>query len=255
MDSPRAVQQLSTLTMKFLVVLALSTLAMAEPEANADAQQFIYNGYNGYYGNYGYNLLPYAYHPYSTYHYGKRDAEAEAEPQLINPTIYSGVLPSVHYPVVQKTVVAKKEGEVAPLIYNTLPVQTPLVYNTAVKTPLVYNTAVKTPVVYNTALRTQPLLNAFSTLKTFTTPVVSKSVISKREAEADPAVLYTNQHPLVYNTLPLLNTGLNTHLVPTAVKTPLLKTLDNAVVPTVGGYIHSSHAGICTNNIGVRVPC
>merc|ERR1711990_284963 len=199
----------SSNTMKFLVVLALSALAMAEPEANADAQQYLYNGY---YGNYGYNLLPYAYHPYSTYHYGKRDAEAEAEPQLINPTIYSGVLPSVHYPVVQKTVVAKKEGEVAPLIYNTLPVQTPLVYNTAVKTPLVYNTAVKTPlvyntvvktplvyntvvktpVVYNTALHTQPLLNAFPTLKTFTTPVVSKSVISKREAEADPAVLYTN---------------------------------------------------------------
>merc|ERR1712203_840940 len=107
--------------------------------------------------------------------------------------------------------------------YNTA-VKTPLVYNTAVQTPLVYNTAVKTPVVYNTALHTQPLLNAFPTLKTFTTPVVSKSVISKREAEADPAVLYTNQHSLVYNTLPLLNTG------------------DNAVVPTVGGYIHSSHA-------------
>merc|ERR1711990_975117 len=226
-------------TMKFLVVLALSALAMAEPEANADAQQYLYNGY---YGNYGYNLFPYGYNYPTAYHYGKRDAEAEAEPQLINPTIYSGVLPTVHYPVVQKTVVDAA-------------VKTPLVYNTAVQTPLVYNTAVKTPVVYNTALHAQPLLNAFPTLKTFTTPVVSKSVISKREAEADPAVLYTNQHPLVYNTLPLLNTGLNSHLVPTAVKTPLLKTLDNAVVPTVGGYIHSSHAGICTNNIGVRVPC
>merc|ERR1711990_1355094 len=229
----------SSNTMKFLVVLALSALAMAEPEANADAQQYLYNGY---YGNYGYNLFPYGYNYPTAYHYGKRDAEAEAEPQLINPTIYSGVLPTVHYPVVQKTVVDAS-------------VKTPLVYNTAVQTPLVYNTAVKTPVVYNTALHAQPLLNAFPTLKTFTTPVVSKSVISKREAEADPAVLYTNQHPLVYNTLPLLNTGLNTHLVPTAVKTPLLKTLDNAVVPTVGGYIHSSHAGICTNNIGVRVPC
>merc|ERR1711990_1224975 len=239
----------SSNTMKFLVVLALSALAMAEPEANADAQQYLYNGY---YGNYGYNLFPYGYNYPTAYHYGKRDAEAEAEPQLINPTIYSGVLPTVHYPVVQKTVVDASVK--TPLVYNTA-VKTPLVYNTAVQTPLVYNTAVKTPVVYNTALHTQPLLNAFPTLKTFTTPVVSKSVISKREAEADPAVLYTNQHPLVYNPLPLLNTGLNTHLVPTAVKTPLLKTLDNAVVPTVGGYIHSSHAGICTNNIGVRVPC
>merc|ERR1711878_31904 len=201
--------QSSNLTMKFFVVLALSALAMAEPEGNADAQ-------------------------------------------LFNPTIYNGVLPTLHYPVVQKTVVEKKEGELAPLIYNTLPL----------KTPVVYNTAVKTPVVYNTALHTQPLLNAFPTLKTFTTPVVSKSVISKREAEADPTLLYTNSAlhtPLVYNTHPLVSTGLHTPLLPkvytTPVKTPLIKTVDNAVVPTLGGYIHSSHAGICTNNMGVVVSC
>merc|ERR1712064_207956 len=121
-------------TMKFFVVLALSALAMAEPEGNADAQ-------------------------------------------LFNPTIYNGVLPTLHYPVVQKPVVEKKEGEHAPLIYNPLPLQTPIVYNTAVKTPIVYNTAVKTPVVYNTAVKTHTLLNALPTLKTFTTPVVSKSVI------------------------------------------------------------------------------
>merc|ERR1712141_404969 len=151
-------------------------------------------------------------------------------------------------------------------------------YNPAVQTPLVY----KTPLVntvYNTAL-TNPLLSkVFPSLKTITTPVVSH--ITKREAEADPALLYTTgvQTPLAYNTAvqtPLLktavhqpivyntpvqtplvyNTPVQTPLVyNTAVHTPLLKTVDNAVVPAVGGYIHSSHVGVCTNNLGVRVPC
>merc|ERR1712141_952762 len=153
-------------------------------------------------------------------------------------------------------------------------------YNPAVQTPLVY----KTPLVntvYNTAL-TNPLLSkVFPSLKTITTPVVSH--ITKREAEADPALLYTTgvQTPLAYNTAvqtPLvynINTAVQTPLLKTAVhqpivyntpvqtplvyntpvQTPLLKTVDNAVVPAVGGYIHSSHVGVCTNNLGVRVPC
>merc|ERR1711981_1082520 len=203
------------LTMKFFVVLALLGLALAEPEAKADPQLI----------HYGYG---------------------------IHPTIYNGVYPSVHSPVVLKTVVEKKGEEVTPVIYNSLPVHTPgLVYNTALKTPLVGT-------VYNTALHTPTLFNAFPTLKTFPTPVVSS--ISKREAEADPLV-YTNSlplttgihHPLVYNTLPH-TTGLHTPLVYNTVKTPLVKTVDNAVVPTVGGYIHSSHVGVCTNNMGVQVP-
>merc|ERR1711981_1010344 len=105
-----------------------------------------------------------------------------------------------------------------------------------------------------------------------TTPVVSH--ITKREAEADPAFVYTTgvQTPLVYNTpvqTPLVyntNTAVQTPLVyntpvqtplvyNTPVHTPLLKTVDNAVVPAVGGYIHSSHVGVCTNNLGIRVPC
>merc|ERR1712141_260886 len=141
-------------------------------------------------------------------------------------------------------------------------------YNPAVQTPLVS----KTPLVntvYNTAL-TNPLLSkVFPSLKTITTPVVSH--ITKREAEADPALLYTTgvQTPLANNTAvqtPLLktavhqpivyNTPVQTPLVyNTPVQTPLLKTVDNAVVPAVGGYIHSSHVGVCTNNLGVRVPC
>merc|ERR1712088_115922 len=243
----------SPVSMKFIVVLALAGLAMAEPEAKADSLPYGYPGY-GYSTTYGHG---YPYHGY----YGKREAEAEAEadPQLLINNVGLGLHPSTYgvynYPVVQKTV----EKKVVPAIYNTLPVHTPVVYNTAVKTPVVstvYNTALKTPLVntvYNTGLHTPTLLNAFPTLKTFTSPVVS--TISKREAEADPTLVYNTlplttglYHPSIYNSvIPKVYTS--------AVQTPLLKTVDNAVVPTLGGYIHSSHVGVCTNNLGVRVPC
>merc|ERR1711990_1068637 len=259
----------SPVSMKFIVVLALAGLAMAEPEAKADSLLYGYPGY-GYTGYTGYTGHGYPYHGY----YGKREAEAEAEadPQLLINNVGLGLHPSTYgvynYPVVQKTL----EKKVVPAIYNTLPVHTPVVYNTAVKTPVVstvyntglhtplvntvYNTAVKTPLVntvYNTGLHTPTLLNAFPTLKTFTSPVVS--TISKREAEADPTLVYNTlplttglYHPSIYNSvIPKVYTS--------AVQTPLLKTVDNAVVPTLGGYIHSSHVGVCTNNLGVRVPC
>merc|ERR1712158_348544 len=245
----------SPVSMKFIVVLALAGLAMAEPEAKADSLLYGYPGYGytGYTGYTGYGYPGYGYsttyghgYPYHGY-YGKREAEAEAEadPQLLINNVGLGLHPSTYgvynYPVVQKTV----EKKVVPATYNTLPVHT-YTYNTAVKTPLV-NT------VYNTGLHTPTLLNAFPTLKTFTSPVVS--TISKRESEADPTLVYNAlplttglYHPSIYNSvIPKVYTS--------AVQTPLLKTVDNAVVPTLGGYIHSSHVGVCTNNLGVRVPC
>merc|ERR1712184_201923 len=99
-------------------------------------------------------------------------------------------------------------------------------------------------------------------------PVVS--TVSKREAEAEADPLVYPNTPLVYNAAaqtPLVyNAAAHTPLVyntavqdpvvyKTAVNTPLVKTPENAVVPTVGGYIHSSHVGVCTNNLGIRVPC
>merc|ERR1712062_800988 len=166
-----------SLTMKFLVVLALAGLAMAEPEADPAVV----------YPNFGYGYArPAVYqaqgvYPYSTYlpsnyynFYGKRDAEAD--PQLL---LQHTLTPYTTY----KSSVAK-----------------PVVYNSALHTPVVYNSAVHSPVVYNSAVHT----------------------------------------PTVYKTV---------------VNTPLVKTPENAVVPTVGGYIHSSHVGVCTNNLGIRVPC
>merc|ERR1739844_303702 len=153
----------SPVSMKFIVVLALAGLAMAEPEAKADS---LLSGYTGYgYPGYGYSTTYGHGYPYHGY-YGKREAEAEAEadPQLLINNVGLGLHPSTYgvynYPVVQKTL----EKKVVPAIYNTLPVHTPVVYNTAVKTPVVstvYNTGLHTPLVntvYNTALKT-PLVN------------------------------------------------------------------------------------------------
>merc|ERR1712088_1248443 len=117
--------------MKFLVVLALLALAMAEPEA--DAQLLYHTGYHPY--NYGYAGYPHAYHTYS-----KREAEAEpeADPALIYSANTLPLTTGLHH---------------SPLV--SAAVQTPLVYNSAavstgVHQPIVYNSAVQTPLTYHT---------------------------------------------------------------------------------------------------------
>merc|ERR1711953_1287863 len=170
----------TSLSMKFLVVLALIAMALAEPEADP---ALVYTT----------NTLPLttsALHPPLVYNtqalqkhlvytttgvhhplvynsavrtplvfpsYGKREAEAEpeAEAEADPALIYTNTLPAVHSTVH------------SPLVY-TSGVQTPLVYNTALQTPLVYNSAVKTPVVYNS-----PLVNTVYNTP-LTTPVLSK---------------------------------------------------------------------------------
>merc|ERR1711993_199083 len=239
----------TSLSMKFLVVLALIAMALAEPEADP---ALVYTT----------NTLPLttsALHPPLVYNtqalqkhlvytttgvhhplvynsavqtplvfnsYGKREAEAEpeaeaeAEAEADPALIYTNTLPAVHSTVHSPLVYTS--GVQTPLVYNTpaqtqapvvykSTVKTPVVYNSAVQTPLVYNSAVQTPLVYNTPLvntvyntpLTTPVLSkVFPSLKT--APVVSH--IAKREAEADPALLYTTgvphavHTPLVYNT-------------------------------------------------------
>merc|ERR1739845_70192 len=101
------------------------------------------------------------------------------------------------------------------------------------------------------------------------TPVVntvgSTVYYGKREAEADPALLYTNAVPAVHSVVgthavvgsPLVH---HTYAVPTVAKTvvpavTVAKAADHGVVGTYAGLVHSSHAGICLNNVGVQVPC
>ena len=194
--------------MKFLVVLALAGLAMAEPEA---APQY---------------PIRYGYSPQNYLGYGLHHS------------------PVYNFPVVQKTVVKNAVAK-------------PVVYTSSVNTPFPASPLLSSlyPKVFRT-LNT-PLVNTFGGLKTLTPAVVSS--IAKREAdpEADPQITTGLQYPVVYNTA--LHNKVYTNLghtpVVQAVHTPLVKTLDHAVVLTSAGPVHSSHVGVCTNHVGIRVPC
>merc|ERR1712001_571174 len=242
--------------MGFLAVLALIAMAMAEPEADP---ALIYTT----------NTLPLT----SAVHHSPLVSPLVYTTGVHQPIVYNS---AVQTPVVYKThpVAEKTEKVSSPVVYtHALPLHKPVVYNSAVQTPLIYNSAIQAPLTYNTALTTPVLSKVFPSLKTLTTtPVVSHIAKREAEAEADPALVYTTgvHHPMVYNsavqtpvvyktpvqTPVVYNSAVQTPLVyNTAVHTPLLKTVDNAVVPAVGGYIHSSHVGVCTNNLGIRVPC
>ena len=64
---------------------------------------------------------------------------------------------------------------------------------------------------------------------------LSYSHIGKREAEADPALLYAGYagypYAAAYGAFP------------------------HAVAATTAGLVHSSHVGLCTNYLGAAVPC
>merc|ERR1712141_994101 len=162
----------TSLSMKFLVVLALIAMALAEPEADpalvyttntlpltasALHTPLVYNTQalqkplvNTPLVNTPLVNTPLVYHSY-----GKREAEAEPEAEADPALIYTNTLPAVHS-TVQSTVhspLVYTSGLHAPVVYKT-PVQTPVVYNSAVQTPVVYKSAVHTPVVYNSAVHT-----------------------------------------------------------------------------------------------------
>merc|ERR1711868_308008 len=201
--------------------------AEAEPEADA------YYGYFGYARPYAYGYRSYGYPAYG--YYGKRSAEAD--PALV----YTSAVPAVH------SVVS------SPLVSALTPAAT----LKTVHTPVTYTHAVAAPAV------------TYAGVHAVHTPVVntvgSTVYYGKREAEADPALLYTNAVPAVHSVVgthavvgsPLVH---HTYAVPTVAKTvvpavTVAKAADHGVVGTYAGLVHSSHAGICLNNVGVQVPC
>merc|ERR1712227_174274 len=184
-------------------------------------------------------------YPYRYGYYGKRSAdaepEAEADPALLYTTSH-----------VVNPVTSYVAG--SPLVYNTHPVTSannvPVVkaaVNTVPVVNTVYNAAVHTPLVntvYNTLPLTHSLVNAVPAATT---------TVSKREAEADPALVYTTglttpyvHHPVVYNTA--------VHH-PVTYAASVVKAPAHGVALTAAGYTHSSNVGVCLNNMGVQVPC
>merc|ERR1719447_1964641 len=250
------------------VVLALAAMAMAEPEA--DPQLLYTAGVHTPVTSINnvpvVNAVPHVYttgvhaptvgvvgstvYSHPTVYYGKRDAEAEPEADAdafygvygysaYRPYAYSAYRPyayTTRWGYGKRSADAEAEADPA----------------------LVYTSAV--PAVHSVV--SSPLVSAL-------TPVVntvgSTVYYGKREAEADPALLYTNAVPAVHSVVgthavvgsPLVH---HTYAVPTVAKTvvpavTVAKAADHGVVGTYAGLVHSSHTGICLNNVGVQVPC
>merc|ERR1711887_511667 len=245
--------------MKMFVVLALVAAAAAEPEA--DPALVYTTGLHGLHAPLTYAAgLPLAHHTYAGV-----------------PVV--GVKSAVVKSVVEKP--ADVKVETTPITYTVPAVHHPVVYNTAVHHPVVYNAAVA-PVVAPIASHTITNYNNPEQYTAVSNGVFGPSYVAKngpvehivkREAEADPALLYSTygyptyagvygagvyglNHAGVYRYPASYVAGVPTVAGPPAVvASPLVKTPDHAVAATAFGYTHSSNVGICTNVNGVQVPC
>merc|ERR1739848_437991 len=215
-------------------------------------------------------------------------AEPEADPALVYttglhaaPVTYAAGLPLAHHTYAGVPVVGVKSAVVKSVVEKPAEVATtPVVYSTAVHHPLVYRdpkityaAALHTPVVYNAAVA--PI--ASHTITNYNNPeqytAVSNGVfgpsyvaengpvehVVKREAEADPALIYsTYGYPTYAGVYGAGVYGLHhagVYAAPAVVANPLVKTPDHAAALTAAGYTHSSNVGVCTNVHGVQVPC
>merc|ERR1711926_40156 len=252
----------SLTNMKMFVVLALAAMAMAEPEA--DPQLLYTAGVHTPVTSINnvpvVNAVPHVYttgvhaptvgvvgstvYSHPTVYYGKRDAEAEPEADAYygyygyaRPYAYG--YRSYGYPAYgyygKRSADAEPEAD-ADAFYG--------VYGYSAYRPYAYSAY--RPYAYTT-----------------------RWGYGKRsadaEAEADPALVYTSAVPAVHSVVgthavvgsPLVH---HTYAVPTVAKTvvpavTVAKAADHGVVGTYAGLVHSSHAGICLNNVGVQVPC
>ena len=105
-----------------------------------------------------------------------------------------------------------------------------------------------------------------------------RSAEAEPKAEADPALLYSTGlvNPVTYThavpavaaahtyaavpavqqvAAPVVNTVYSHVAQPLVYANPLVKVADHAVAATAAGYTHSANVGICTNNLGIQVPC
>merc|ERR1712043_64867 len=219
--------------------------AFAEPEADAKADPALL------YGAYGYGL-PYAgvYGGYRTYgaygayaggygYYGKRSADAEpeaaadaeADPALLYGAYgyglpYSSVYRSYGaYPYGYRTYGAYPYGYYGKRSADAEPEADPA---------LLYTTS-----------------NVVSPLTTAYTHVAAPLTTAYTHVAAPLTTAYTHSvaAPVVKTVVPQVAT----YTVP-AVST-VHKAPAHGVAATYAGLVHSSHVGVCLNNVGVQVPC
>merc|ERR1711910_106492 len=251
-------QSLAHINMKMFVVLALVAVAVAEPEAKPEAQF-----YGGAYYNYGaspltttfnrvvspYSAYPLTYGPPRAHYYSKR----EADPALVYSSYVSSPLAATtpcgpsgcyHSPVVKYVANPMVKTVAAPVV------ATPFAPAVASHTITSYNSPTHYTAVSN---------GVFGPSYVAKNGVVQHVV--KREAEADPALVYNNvvsPFTSTYSVGPLSTTFNHVvspyHHLPVAA-TPLATNGAHAVAATTAGWTHSSNVGVCTNVHGLQVPC
>merc|ERR1712088_1160119 len=183
--------------------------------------------------------------------------------------------------------VEKREAEAdAALFYSGL--HTPSMYSTGINS--VYNRAVVSPYTYGSSLYrnvvpavSTPVVSSYQAaipaVSSYRSPIYQgysaySHLIHKREAEADPALVYSGLthtpytgintavvNPIVYSGLthtPFtgINSVYNTAAInPVVYNAGVVKAHDHGVAVTPFGAVHSSHVGKCLNNEGVEVSC
>merc|ERR1712130_802522 len=129
--------------------------------------------------------------------------------------------------------------------------------STTLLPPVTYTVPTVSAVPAVKTVATVPAVHTYAGVHAVHTPVVntvgSTVYYGKREAEADPALLYTGVHTPVHSVYssPLVH---HAYTVPAVHTATVAKAADHGVVGTYAGLVHSSHAGICLNNVGVQVP-
>merc|ERR1712179_800817 len=228
--------------MKFFAVLALAAVAFAEPEADAKADPAVLYGaygtglpYASVYGGYrtygGYGAYPYGY-------YGKRSADAEPE--------------------------AAADAEADPaLLYGAYGYGLPYssVYRSYGAYPYGYRTYGAYPYAYgkrsaDAEPEADPALlyttsNVVSPLTTAYTHVAAPLTTAYTHVAAPLTTAYTHSvaTPVVKTVVPQVAT------YPVPAVATVAKAPAHGVAATYAGLVHSSHVGVCLNNVGVQVPC
>merc|ERR1712117_894246 len=215
--------------MKFFAVLALAAVAFAEPEAEAKADPALLYGaygyglpYAGVYGGY----RTYGAYPYAGYDYGKRSADAEPEAEADPALLYRAYGYGLPY-----------SGVYGYRTYGAYP----YTYGYYGKRSADADAEADPALLYTTSNVVSPLTTAYTHVAAPLTTAYA----------AVPAVAYTHSvaAPVVKTVVPQVAT----YTVP-AVST-VHKAPAHGVAATYAGLVHSSHVGVCLNNVGVQVPC
>merc|ERR1712073_110285 len=224
-------QTTPSLTMKFLVVLALTGLAMAEPEAEADPAllygQYGYGGF-GYPYAYGYGLRkayaawnPYRALHYRRHYYGKREAEAEPKPEADPQMLLNGFQQA--FPVNQQTIVhqanpiqtiqktyVQQATPIQTVQTNTFHQQQPITQT--VQTQTVQQTFQQQPVISYSIDQAFPVAQQTFHQQPMTTVLRDAIVQEATPVQAVFNPVQNLQTPLV-QAFPSQNTFTNTHII------------------------------------------